>query len=332
MPGGEFAAIERIRRALPQSPPTGETWIGDDAAVLRPPAPGQALLLSTDTCVAGLHADLDLVGLDDLGWKALAAALSDLAAMGGCPSNCLVTVMGPSDTDLEQLYRGLAAASERWTCPIVGGDLVNAPLLAVSVSVSGVVPVGRRAVLRSGARPGDLLFVTGPLGGSAAGLALLRSERRTPPSQVPPSQDAPRQVPPSQDPNPGPALRLVASHRRPLARVAEGMAAAAGGATAMIDVSDGLGADLGHLADSSGVGFELVDIPVAEGADLSDALGGGEDYELVFAAPEQVKVTAAFAEAGLPKPLLMGACTSDPSERRLRGEQLGRLGWEHEWR
>jgi thiamine-monophosphate kinase len=318
MAGGEFAAVERIRLLLAQCPPEGETWIGDDAAVLEPPVPGQALLLSTDTVVVGVHADLGLLGLDDLGWKAMAAAVSDMAAMGGYPRHCLVSVMGPPDTDLEQLYRGLAAASERWTCPIVGGDLVNAPFLAVSVSVSGSVPLGRRAVLRSGARPGDLLFVTGPLGASASGLALLRAE-----SRVPPTGDSTHQ---SQ------AQRLVLAHRRPAARIAEGSAAASGGATAMIDVSDGFAADLGHLADSSGIGFALVDVPVAEGADLADALGGGEDYELVFAAPEEAKVTAAFAQAALTKPVLMGTCTSDPSERRLWGEQLGRLGWEHEWR
>ncbi len=288
-------------------------WIGDDAAVLRLPARGQALLLATDAVVAGVHADLELVGLDDFGWKSLAAAVSDIAAMGGVPGHCLVSVLGPPDTDLDQLYRGLSAAAKRWACPIVGGDLVNAPTLAVSVAVTGWVPSGCRAVLRSGARPGDLIFVTGSLGASAAGLAILRDASPDPASPDPVGE------------------RLVVSHRRPLARVAEGLAASAGGATAMIDVSDGLATDLAHLASASGVGFSLNDVPVAEGASLADALGGGEDYELIFAAPDEGAVMAAFAATESGAPRLIGRCTSDPSERLLRGEQLGRLGWEHEW-
>ncbi|MGH9072066.1 MAG: thiamine-phosphate kinase, partial [Acidimicrobiales bacterium] len=170
-------------------PPEGEVWIGDDAAVLRLPARGQALLLATDAVVAGVHADLELVGLDDFGWKSLAAAVSDIAAMGGVPGHCLVSVLGPPDTDLDQLYRGLSAAAKRWACPIVGGDLVNAPTLAVSVAVTGWVPSGCRAVLRSGARPGDLIFVTGSLGASAAGLAILRDASPDPASPDPASPD-----------------------------------------------------------------------------------------------------------------------------------------------
>lgn len=323
MSGGEFAALERIRRLLSEPPPGGEVWMGDDAAVLDLPSSGGALLLATDAVVAGIHADLGLVGLDDLGWKALACALSDIAAMGGYPSRCVVSVVGPPDTDLDQLYGGLAAAGKTWGCPIVGGDLVSAPLLVVSVCVTGYLPPGRSPVLRSGARPGDQLFVTGQLGASAAGLARLRSARR------PGSEDSSVQ--------PGlPGWNLVLSHRRPSARIAEGLAAAAGGATAMIDISDGLAADLGHLVSASGVGLELDHVPVAPGASLDDALGGGEDYQLVFAAPNARVVEASFEAAKLEGPLPIGRCTADPSERRLRGEQLGgrtweEVGWEHEW-
>lgn len=295
---------------LSEPPPPGEVWIGDDAAVLE--APGANLVLATDAVVGGVHADLGLVGIDDLGWKALAAAVSDIAAMGARPTHCLVSVIGPPDTDLDLMYGGLAAASRHWACPIVGGDLVSAALLVVSVSVVGVIPEGRGAVLRSGARVGDYLFVTGPLGASAAGLALLRSR--------------------AAGAGGGAAgERLVRSHRRPLARVAEGLAAAAGGARAMIDVSDGLAGDLAHLAGASSVGFELDHVPVAEGASEVEALGGGEDYELVFAAPDPAAVADAFTAAGLAPPQLMGRCVADTSVRRLRGQHLGRLGWEHEW-
>lgn len=288
-------------------PPAGETWIGDDAAVVT--GPRGPLLLAADLVVGGVHADLSLVGLDDVGWKAVAVNVSDVAAMGGRPGHVLVTVAGPPSTDLGRLYEGIGAAARRWRCPVVGGDLANAPVLVVSVAVTGSAPAGGPGpVLRSGARPGDALFVTGPLGGSAAGLAALRAGRSDPA-----------------------AVALAARHRRPEARVEEGVAAAAAGATAMIDVSDGLGADLGHLADASAVGVELDHVPVADGATEEEALGGGEDYELVFSAARPAEVAAAFAAAGLRPPVRIGTCVADPSARRLRGGPLPPAGWEHDW-
>src|SRR5579863_6058196 len=125
---GEFVAIERLRRRLP-APPPGETWIGDDAAVLAP-RPGP-LVLTTDLSVAGVHADLDLVGLDDLGWRAVAGAISDIAAMGARPDGAVVAVAGPPTTDLDLLYEGVAAAGEAHGCPVVGGDLSTATELVV---------------------------------------------------------------------------------------------------------------------------------------------------------------------------------------------------------
>ncbi|HZD65530.1 MAG TPA: thiamine-phosphate kinase, partial [Acidimicrobiales bacterium] len=271
---GELAAIETLRRLLP-GPPPGETWLGDDAAVVTPPGRaggGGRLLLATDLAVAGVHADLELVGLADLGWKAVAVNVSDIAAMGASPGQVVVAVAGPPATALETLYEGIEAAAQRWSCPVVGGDLANARVLVVSVALTGAVPsgCGWDPVLRSGARPGDQVFVTGPLGASAAGLRALRAGRRDPAGQA-----------------------LAARHRRPVARVAEGLAAATGGARAMIDVSDGLASDLSHLARASGVGVDLAVVPVAEGATEADALGGGEDYELVFAAPDGAAVAAA---------------------------------------
>ena len=298
---GEFAAIERLRRALP-GPPPGQTWIGDDAAVV--PAPAGDLVLTSDAVVAGVHVDLSLVGLDDVGWKAMSVAVSDVAAMGCRARHALVTVCGPPDTDLDLLYEGVAAAAEAYGCPVVGGDLVASPRLVVSVAVAGETG-DRPPVLRSGARPGDAVFVTGPLGGSAAGLRLLRNGDAAPGSP------------------------LAAAHRRPRARLAEGGAARAAGATAMVDVSDGLAADVGHLGDASGVGLALDDVPVAEGASAEEALGGGEDYELVFTAPDPGQVAVAFAEAGLRQPLVVGYCTADPVVRTVGGAPLTASGWEH---
>lgn len=308
---GEFEALRRLASSLPQAPP-GETWIGDDTAVLRVPA-GASLLLAADAVVAGVHADLQLTGVDDLGWKALAVNLSDLAAMGGHPGHAVVTVAGPAGTDLDRLYVGLGAAASAYGCPVVGGDLSGAPALMVSVTVTGWV--WGPAVLRSGARPGDRIWVTGPLGASAAGLRLLRAQHR---GGDPYSAS-------------GVAASLVAAHARPRPQLDAGRAAAAAGARAMIDVSDGLLADLGHIADASGVGFELSEVPVAEGATEEEALGGGEDYQLVVCAEPTVPLEAAFTRAGLPAPVALGTCVADPAVRRLRGEAVGAPGWEHDW-
>lgn len=263
--GGELAAIRRLAELFPA--------IGDDCAVVGD------LLLAADAVVDGVHGH----DPEALGWKAVVANVSDVAAMGGRPQHLLVTVSGPPTTDLDALYRGITAAARAYACEVVGGDLANAPTLVVSVSI-----VGRcdgTPVLRSGAGVGDSVFVTGPLGAAAA------SGWTT----------------------------------RPLARVEEGNAAREAGATAMIDVSDGLGADLGHLCDASAVGVDLFRIPTAEGATEDQALGGGEDYELVFTAPDAERVAETFAEAGLTVPERIGVCVADPTVRPPR------LGWEHQW-
>jgi thiamine-monophosphate kinase len=299
---GEFAAIERLRSLLP-SPPAGETWIGDDAAVVRGPGGGW-LLLAADTVVEGVHADLSLTGIDDLGWKAITVNVSDIAAMGGRPMHALVTVAGPPTTDLDLLYDGIAEAATAYTCPVVGGDLTNAPSLVVTVAVTGTFD--GRPLLRSGAQPSDRIYVTGPLGLAAAGLRQLKEGK-------------------------GATGAAVQAQRRPAAAVAAGLAARAAGATSMIDVSDGLAADLGHIADASGVGFALASLPVGEGATTDDALTGGEDYVLAFTAPDGDRVIDAFA--GLPRPILIGVCTTDRGERTLAGRPLPAvLGWEHTWR
>jgi len=282
-------------------PPSGHLWIGDDAAVVPPPV--GSLVLSTDAAVAGVHADLDLVGLDDLGWKALTAAVSDLGAMGAIPRWALVTLCLPAGTDLDRLGRGLADASAAWACPVVGGDLTTAAQVVVSVSVAGDLVGDRPAVTRAGASAGDTLFVTGPLGASAAGLRLLRAGTTT--------------------------GTPVAAHRRPTARLVEGRTARDAAATAMMDVSDGLALDLHRLADASGVGFVLDHVPVASGATLDEALGGGEDYELIVATADPDGLAAAFDAVGLRRPLPIGRCIADPAERLLDGQPVRRVGWQH---
>jgi thiamine-monophosphate kinase len=285
-------------------------WIGDDAAVFGP-IEGR-LLLTTDQAVAGVHADLELVGLDDLGWRAVARAISDVAAMGGRALRAVVAVAGPPTTDLDLLYRGVGACAEAHQCPVVGGDLSGAPGTTVTVSVVGHLPTGG-PVLRSGAAPGDAILVTGPLGAAAAGLRLLRGERAARRASGPVDEV------------------LIAAHRRPRALLAEGEAARLAGATAMIDVSDGLAADLGHVARTSGVGFALDHVPVAPGATAADALEGGDDYELVMTAPRADALVAAFRHVGLRAPIVIGACTADRSQATVAGTPIDGAGWEHPW-
>ena len=243
----------------------------------------------------GVHWDPALAGPDDAGWKALAVNVSDLAAMGGRPLHAVVTVTVPAGRggDLDRLYDGLEAAAKGLDCPIVGGDLTGGPALVVTVAVTGTVDGA--PVLRSGARPGDRLLVTGPLGAASAA----RRERRPMP--------------------------------RPIPRVAEGAAARLGGASAMLDLSDGLLLDLRRLADASGVGVVVEDVPVAAGATRDDALGGGEDDALLFSTPSEADVRDRFAAAGLPAPVAIGRCTADPGERRLGRGPLPQGGWEHRW-
>jgi thiamine-monophosphate kinase len=302
----EDEIIERIRQALGG----GLNGLGlrDDAAVL-PTLPGsEALVVSVDSVVEGIHFDLAFSSVQDVGWKALMSALSDLAAMGASPMGALVALCVPGldqgDHTAVGVMEGVGEASAASGCAVVGGDVSGAAELAVVVTVLGIAP-GGGAVARSGAGAGDRLYVTGPCGASAAGLRLLRAGDSA-----------------------GPA---VARHRRPWARLEEGLLARSAGVHAMIDVSDGLALDLHRMADASHVGFALETVPVAPGATRDEALGGGEDYELLMAvAPsDAADLLARFEAAGLAPPLLMGEVAGTTSHRVLEGRPLGRLGWQH---
>jgi thiamine-monophosphate kinase len=281
----------------------------DDAAVLDAPA-GGPLVLSVDSVVEGVHVDLALCSPGDVGWKALMGALSDLAAMGAAPLGALVALCVPGGSGRGDLavgvMAGVAEASTVAGCPVVGGDVSGAAELVVAVTVLGTVADGGPPpVSRAGARAGNVVLVTGACGGSAAGLRQLRGA--------------------------DPGSDRGQSYRRPTARLREGEVARRAGAHAMIDVSDGLALDLHRLADASGVGFTLDDVPVAEGATLEEALGGGEDYELVIAVEERIvdALSSSFEAEGLRTPVSVGTFTSDPSRRLLKGRELERLGWQH---
>ena len=347
---GEFQIIAALQAqfeaAAGRTPPPGEIWIGDDAALVMDSG-GAPILLATDLVVAGVHVDLDLCTLSDLGFKAIMVTVSDLAAMGARPDHLLVSVAAPPGTDFELLASGMAQAAADTGAVVVGGDLSTAPVVVVSVAVTGSIVPGQgpgtgfgagaasgpgtgsgagaasgagaglsspSALTRSGARAGDRLFVTGPLGASAAGLRLLLegTALRSAPSSLTALTAA-----------------LLQAHRRPVARLAEGEAARLAGATAAIDISDGLSADVRHLADASGVGVALDLVPVAPGARDDEALGGGEDYELIVATGDPDRLVGAFEAAGLRKPIAIGGCTGDPEERTLAGSDLPDIGWRH---
>jgi thiamine-monophosphate kinase len=258
----------------------GEVWLGDDTAVVTPPR--ARLLLAIDPVVAGVHFD-ESVAAPDVGWNAVARNVSDLAAMGGRPLHALVSLVVPSPSPwpVDDVVAGVAAAADAFGCRVVGGDTSSGPALVVTVAVTGTVDDGP-AVLRSGARPGDTLFLTGPLGAQRGAVQ---------------------------------------------PRLAAGEAARRGGATAMIDLSDGLPLDLRRLAGASGVGVELDEpLPVTDGGRWDD----GDCYELLFAAPDAAAVALAFEVAGVVAPLAVGRCVDDGAWLRLGDGPLPDGGWSHQ--
>ena len=308
----EDETLERIRHTLENGIEAG--GLRDDAAVLAVPG-GGPVVVSVDSVVDGVHVDLALCSPRDVGWKALMGALSDLAAMGARPIGALVALCVPEAAGGGEVtlgvMEGVAEASQASGCPVVGGDVSAAGVLVVSVSVMGTLD-GGAPVPRSGAAAGDVILLTGPCGGSAAGLRVLRSGAEV--AGLGPVEAA-----------------LAAAYRRPVARLAEGEAARRVGASAMIDVSDGLALDLHRLADASGVGFILDSVPVAEGATPDDALGGGEDYELVvvIGAGRVDAGERSWAGAGLRPLHRIGVVATDPTQRTLGGRDLAQLGWQH---
>lgn len=267
---GEFGLIERIR----QKTPVGRgvrIGIGDDAAWIIN-RKGSSLV-TADLLIEGIHFDLRWTSLFDLGHKALAVNLSDIAAMGGVPAYVILSLGLPADLDSTQIdafYRGLQALARRSGVVLVGGDTNASVMLILSVCVVGDAPYA--PVRRDGARVGDDIYVSGTLGDAALGLELLRGGR---------SGTKKRAV-----------AKLIARHHRPEPRLALGVLLAKSRlATAMIDVSDGLLQDLGHVCKASGVGATILQerVPlsgafraVAKSGETAAALIGGEDYELLF--------------------------------------------------
>ena len=321
---GELGLVERIRaRAASISSREVRLGIGDDCALLRVRA-SEEIAVTTDLSIEGRHFRLDWHPPESVGHRTLARGLSDLAAMGARPIAAFLSLglpgslTAPSEGGLSWLDRflsGFLALATMHRVPLAGGDLSESPLALADIVLTGAVPKNK-ALLRSGASPGDFLYVTGSLGGAAAELAALGISPETFRARTVATSGAP--------------------HLYPQPRLAQGLALRRRGlASAAMDMSDGLSTDLLRLCQESGVDAEVnaAALPIAPGATLELALHGGEDYELLFTTPPSARLPRALAGVALTRigrilPLRAGR----PGVTLLTASGAAPLkpqGWEH---
>jgi thiamine-monophosphate kinase len=296
----ESALLNRIASKVSVPPGSGlKLGIGDDCAIFRPRGGAEDLLFTTDLFLEDVHFRRATHAPDEVGYQALARGLSDIAAMGGSPRFCLLSLAVPRWADqawVDAFYKGFLKLAARFGAPLAGGDLARATLFSCDVTVCGAVPKNA-ALLRSGTRPGDRIYVSGRLGGSALGLATGKGAAWK------------RHL------RPEPRLRLGQFLRQQIR------------ATAAMDLSDGLSLDLNRMCAASGVSASIEPPPIYPGATLEQALHGGEDYELLFTVPRRAHPPADFE--GLP---LTQIGTIEPRRKSrvlLDGKPLQPLGFDH---
>jgi thiamine-monophosphate kinase len=291
---------------VPQLP----VGIGDDCAVLRPPR-GHDLLITTDFSLEDVHFRRDWHPAECVGHRCLARGLSDIAAMGGEPLAAFLSLALPAGLAqrwVDGFLRGLLKLAKRFNVPLAGGDIAQSPAgVLADIVVVGSVPRGK-ALLRSGARPGDALYVTGALGGAAAAIQQMRAGKKLRPAQ--------------NRAHFFPEPRVAGGRRLREQRIA----------SAAIDLSDGLSTDLSHICEESGVGAVVYgeSVPLAKGATLNLALHGGEDYELLFTAAPRTRVPKEIA--GVRVTRLGEIIRGDQvfiCDRNGRRKPLTPRGWEH---
>jgi thiamine-monophosphate kinase len=324
---GELALIDRIRARAASKSHELRLGIGDDCALLRL-KPGEELAVTTDLSIAGRHFRLEWHSPDVVGHRTLARGLSDIAAMGARPVAAFLSLGLPRELTLTTGRRaawvdgfldGFLALADKYQTPLAGGDLAESAVALADVIVLGAVPRAK-ALLRSGARPGDVLCVTGSLGGAAAGLERLQKlsgSQRT--GRLRLEKDA-----------------MLAPHLWPQPRIAQGLWLRHRSiATGAIDLSDGLSTDLNHLCQESGVSAEVdaQSLPIHPGATMEQALNGGEDYELLFTVRPDAAIPRSIA--GVPVTRI-GRITKNHSSRPivllLEGSGRRNLrsgGWQH---
>jgi thiamine-monophosphate kinase len=324
---GEFEFLAKLRERLPPDGPRIKLGSGDDAAVT---APSGATATSVDAIVEGVHFRRGEAGLDTVGRKALATALSDLAAMGAEAGEAYVVLGAPADFaegDFLSLLDGILELAGETGTTLAGGDVTRAPALTLALTVVGHAPSPASFVARSGAQPGDLLVLTGEIGAAAAGRLLL--------DQPALGRGLPEKT----------VQSLCERQLDPSPRLRSGHALAAAGATAMIDLSDGLAGDAGHLARAGSVALTIAagSLPLAEGvAEVAAAAGGdplelavsgGEDYELLATLPNDRLATASNAVAVAAETTLAPigeVAAGDGVEIRLPGGgRLEAKGYDH---
>lgn len=296
----ESEILDRVRRKAGASAWVSRSRLrlgmGDDCAIYLP-EPREELLFTTDLLIENVHFRRHTHGARDIGYKALARGLSDLAAMGAVPRFCLLSLAVPDWAKpryIDDIFTGLLKLAVQTDCPLAGGDLAVSPLLVCDIMACGSAPRGS-ALRRDGARPGDSIWVSGRLGGSALGLQTDRGAARR-------------------------------RHLRPEPRLALGQFLR-GKAGAAMDLSDGLSLDLARLCQASRVAAEIVAPPLYRGATLEQGLHGGEDYELLFTVPRRVKIPASFERLPLTR---VGEIVAGPAGAVfLDGKTLPPRGFDH---